>query len=52
MSSETLPSRFHSHMEVTSWKCRCERHAGCEMNLGGAVDRLEDGNRNQIVLSS
>lgn len=36
MSTEALQNRFHRHMEVTRWKCRCGRHAACEVNLGGA----------------
>lgn len=49
---ESFQNRFHSHVEITSWKCRCERHDVCQMNLEGGADRLEDENRSQIVLSS
>lgn len=49
---KSLQNRFHGHVEITSWKHRRERHDACEMNLGEAAVRLEDGNRSQIVLSS
>lgn len=52
MKTETFQNRFHQHVEVTSWKGRCEGHPSFEINLGGAAGRLKAENRNQIVLAS